>query len=250
MADLLVQNDGVSWIMHSGGYGIILRIAGSFSMPLALQLADRQMVPRRPFEKETVMFACNIVDEDETQVPLATIEAITLEVFEQATEEVLRPAESVLNVNDVTIAEDSNNTVLTWIAQVEDTKLTSIANESENHLALFQTAWDSGSNGSLTDPLSMTDTSATVRVTLASHGLVSTEEHHVFFEGSTSVGGLLIVGAFAITAIIDVDTFDIDARCAATSTATGGGTVNYWLNPKTSRALVTIPIERVERVCA
>jgi hypothetical protein len=247
--DLIVQNDGSSWIQHSGGYGIIANIAGSFDVANYLQFSEEEKVPDRPFEKTTVLYSAKIVDEDFVQIPLTEIEAMTLQVFDSLSGTILRETQDVLNANDVAITEDSNNTILTWIAQVEDTKLTSIANVSETHIALFQTAWDSGSTGSLSGPFAMTDTSSTVRVTLASHGLSSTADHHVFFNDSVKVGGLLIAGAYAITSIVDANTFDIDARCPATSTASGGGTVNYWLNPKTAKHTVKLTVKRIEPTC-
>jgi hypothetical protein len=247
--DLIVQNDGSSWIMHSSGYGIIANIAGSFAVANYLQFSEEELVPNRPFEKTTVLYSAKIVDEDFVQIPLTEIEALTLQVFDSLSETVLRESQDVLNANDVTVTEDSNDTVLTWIAQVEDTKLTAITNTSETHIALFQSAWDSGSNGSLSGPFAMTSASSTVRVTLASHGLSSTTDHHVFFNDSVEVGGLLIVGAYAVTEIVDANTFDIDARCPATSTATGGGTVNYWLNPKTAKHTVKITVKRIEPTC-
>jgi len=246
---LIVQSDGSSFILHSGGYGIVANVAGSFDVANYLQFTEETKHPPRPFEKTTVMYQAKLVDEDYAQIPLSEIEALTLQVFDSLSETVLRESQDVLNANDVTITEDSQNTILTWIAQVEDTKLTSIANVSETHVALWQSAWDSTATGTLTDPFDMTLDSSTVRVTLASHGMSATTDHHVFFNDSVEVGGLLIVGAYAVTEIVDANTVDIDARCPASATATGGGTVNYWLNPKTAKHTVKITVKRIEPTC-
>lgn len=74
----------------------------------------------------------------------------------------------------------------------------------------------------LTNPFTTVNLSATVTVTDATHGAVDGD--FVTFSGATAVGGLTINGEYQIT-VIDANTYTITASSAATSAATGGGTV-------------------------
>ena len=75
----------------------------------------------------------------------------------------------------------------------------------------------------LTNPFSTTNTSAIVTVTEVDHGAVPND--FVTYSNATAVGGLTLNGTFQVTSVIDPDTYTITANSAATSTATGGGTV-------------------------
>ena len=74
----------------------------------------------------------------------------------------------------------------------------------------------------LTDPFATTNGSTTVTVTDASGGYITND--YVTFTGATAVGGLTISGEYQIT-VTGSTTYTIQAASAATSTATGGGTV-------------------------
>jgi hypothetical protein len=74
----------------------------------------------------------------------------------------------------------------------------------------------------LTNPFTTTNGSTTVVVTDVSHG-ASTGDF-VTFSGATAVGGLTLNGEFQIT-FLTTDTYSITSSSAATSSATGGGTV-------------------------
>lgn len=75
----------------------------------------------------------------------------------------------------------------------------------------------------LTNPFSTTNASAIVTVTQVDHGAVVND--FVTYFDATAVGGLTLNGTFQVTSVIDPDTYTITAGSAATSTATGGGTV-------------------------
>ena len=81
----------------------------------------------------------------------------------------------------------------------------------------------------LTNPFTTTNLSTTVLVTDATHGCVTGT--YVTFSGASAVGGLTINGEYQLT-VVDTNTYNITASSAATSTATGGGTVTaaYQLN--------------------
>jgi hypothetical protein len=81
----------------------------------------------------------------------------------------------------------------------------------------------------LTDPFTTTSGSRVVIVTDVNHG--ATDGDYVTFSGATTVGGLDLNGEFRIT-YISTNSYSITASSAATSSATGGGTVTakYQLN--------------------
>jgi hypothetical protein len=77
----------------------------------------------------------------------------------------------------------------------------------------------------LTDPLTTTNGSSIVTVTDPSHDAVRGD--HVEIEGGSAVGGLTISGEYDVVEVIDADTYTIDAGEAATSGATGGGSMTF-----------------------
>ncbi len=70
------------------------------------------------------------------------------------------------------------------------------------------------------NPFSMTNGSAVVRVTHTAHGHVTGD--HVTFSGASSAGGFQVSGTYRLTYVSD-DTYDITHSSNATSTTTGGG---------------------------
>lgn len=74
----------------------------------------------------------------------------------------------------------------------------------------------------LTNPFTTSNLSTTVTVTDAAGGYIT--DDFVTFYGSTAVGGLTILGEFQIT-VLTTTTYTITFTSAATSNATGGGTV-------------------------
>lgn len=83
----------------------------------------------------------------------------------------------------------------------------------------------------LTDPFATTNGSALVTVTDVDHGITTTGTV-VLFEDASAVGGITIDGEYAVTSVVDDDTFTITHTSAATSDATGGGSVtaSYHIN--------------------
>lgn len=79
---------------------------------------------------------------------------------------------------------------------------------------------------SLTDPIATTDTLTTVTITHAGHG-ASVGDYLIFTAASSStVGGYDFLNKeFSVTTVVDADHYTITLPTAATSTATGGGTV-------------------------
>jgi hypothetical protein len=75
----------------------------------------------------------------------------------------------------------------------------------------------------LTNPFTTVSGSTTVTVTDASYN--PTVGDFVNFSGATTVGGILINNEYAITEILTGTTYTIESPIAASSSATGGGTV-------------------------
>jgi len=76
----------------------------------------------------------------------------------------------------------------------------------------------------LNNPFTTVNASTVVTVTAASSGAVLGD--FVTFSGASAVGGITINGEYQIQSIVDSNTFTINAATAATSSATGGGTVS------------------------
>jgi hypothetical protein len=83
----------------------------------------------------------------------------------------------------------------------------------------------------LTDPFTTTNGSAIVTVADTAHG-ITTVGTRVLFEDATAVGGITIDGEYEVTEILDDDSFTITHTSAASSAATGGGSVtaSYYIN--------------------
>ena len=75
----------------------------------------------------------------------------------------------------------------------------------------------------LTNPFATTSGSKLVTVTDINGGY--TNGGFVTFTGATAVGGLVVSGEYQLTALSGASTYTITSASAATSTATGGGTV-------------------------
>lgn len=73
------------------------------------------------------------------------------------------------------------------------------------------------------NPFSTTNGSRTVLVTIPNHGAFTND--FVTFSGASAVGGLTLNGQYHIAEVITSATFIITAASAASSTATGGGSV-------------------------
>ena len=81
------------------------------------------------------------------------------------------------------------------------------------------------STGTLTNPFTTISGQTAVNVYSASNGCVLGD--FVSFSGASAVGGITINGEYQIQSIVDPNNFTIKAATAATSSATGGGTVTY-----------------------
>lgn len=79
--------------------------------------------------------------------------------------------------------------------------------------------------GTLTNPFTTTLSLTTVTVTDTAHGRNAGDT--VIFDGASAVGGITIDGAYVVVTRIDDDIYTITHSAAASSAATGGGSVNY-----------------------
>ena len=92
----------------------------------------------------------------------------------------------------------------------------------------------------LTNPFTTVSGSSTVTVADANGGYIDGD--FVTFSGGAAVGGITVVGEFQISRNTSLNTYTIEFTSAASSSATGGGTVTakYQINtgPETSEPLV------------
>lgn len=88
------------------------------------------------------------------------------------------------------------------------------------------TPWRGILTGTLTNPLSTTNGSATVTVAHTAHGLVTGD--YVMLTTGSSVGGITPAGVFNPITVVDANTYTFVNSAAATGTVSGGGgTVSY-----------------------
>ncbi len=80
------------------------------------------------------------------------------------------------------------------------------------------------SKGTLVDPFTTTNTSTTVLVVHANHGLKDTDT--ITFSNANAAGGITVNGAYVIT-LRNKDSYYITHGSPATSSVTGGGNVEY-----------------------
>lgn len=80
-------------------------------------------------------------------------------------------------------------------------------------------------SGTLTGPFGTTDGSAIVTITDASHGCSVGDFVH--FDTGDAVGGITISGEYEVASVVSSGSYTIVHSSAATSTTTGGGSVNY-----------------------
>lgn len=202
-------------------------------------------------EETTFSYVGQLKDEAGTNLAKASLQALTLEVYEQRNETRLRTARDAFDANDVTITTGG---LITWLGQLEDTRIVNTSSRigaPEVHVALFQFAWDVALAATLTNPASATSGSNIVTITAAAHGIVDDgNEDHVFLVADDTVGGLNLNGGWKVNSVVDVNTFTISHKCNATSTESdAGGTVKLWVNPRLGLHTVNIQVLKVKPGC-
>ena len=99
-------------------------------------------------ERSTALYAATIQDENETAIPAADLDTLTLTLYDLATGTAInsRSAQNVLNANNVTVSVLG---ALAWTMQPADNAIIgSPAGKHERHVALFQWTYGSGKAGS------------------------------------------------------------------------------------------------------
>lgn len=203
-------------------------------------------------EQETTFTAsAQLLDEDGVALPGATLTAIVLEVLETRLGTVCRSKRNADNVNDVTISAGG---LITWLGQVEDSRIANPDTQFgrlEKHVAEFEFAYGVGLGASGTDLLDTLLDDNTVTLTATGHGLDGTDidEEHIFILAAEDVGGLNLNGRWRVASVVDPNTLTIEHTCPASSTATGGGAVSVWINPRVGMARIEFPVRRNRRDC-
>lgn len=101
-------------------------------------------------EGTTFLYTCTLKDESGVVVPLSGISALTLTLYDVATDTIInsRDAQDVLNTNDVTVHATSG--LLSWTAQAADNAIVTaarVAGSLEKHIALFEWTWSTTKKG-------------------------------------------------------------------------------------------------------
>lgn len=131
--------------------------------------------------------------------------------------------------------EGAPRTIITWSA-IDERRYFGVGTSEKLYLRQGETNADitpyeeatsafGGSAGTLSDPFTTTSGSDIVEVADTSHG--RTVNSWVEFANANNVGGLDLNGEWQVVNVIDSDNYEIQHSSAATSDATGGGTVDY-----------------------
>src|SRR2546421_8993806 len=100
-------------------------------------------------EKTTGIYPFELVDESNMGIDGAQIGTMTLTYYDKYTGQIInaRQAQNVLNANNVTLVTVVGPplvTTVTWLLQPLDTVLVDARHELEQHIALFEWTWASG----------------------------------------------------------------------------------------------------------
>jgi len=97
----------------------------------------------KQLERSSGVVTATLTDESGTAVPLATVTALTLTLYDQGTRAIInsRRNQNVLNANGVTYG--ASNGLVTWLVRPADMACVSGAPE-EVHVALFTCKWEGG----------------------------------------------------------------------------------------------------------
>ena len=235
--------------LHQGGW--LLLHDQTITEPIVIIFQNEDWTPGLFYEETTGLFDGELVDEDAVQVALSTIDSLVLTVTDKGSDTIIRQ-EECLNANDVTVTEGATITTIQWEPQPDDTQIITRTNGTERRIVTVQSSHNAGTNGSAAGIIDTTSGSATVTVTIATHGLtIGSTGHNVFLNAGATVDGITLRGGYRITSVVDANTIEIDAHCDASgTTAAGGGTTEWWLNGRVNKAVYEIAIKRDEPVCA
>jgi len=195
-------------------------------------------------EETSNTYTAQLIDKDSASRTLAEVETVLLTVYDSKSQTILRECSDARNANGVTITSAG---AATWQIKPFETVFVNASSRpgsTEEHTALFEFSWAASGQDSISAPYATTAASQTVTVTHASHGLAANE--HVVFVGGDNVGGLNLQGAHVIASVVDSNTYTITSKIAATSTATGGGTVTAHNNPKVAKHQYKFQVRKLD----
>lgn len=246
----LLQEDGDLIKLESGDGNVLLEISPAGGL-LVITFTDEEVFPSQPSEETTPAYRASLVDEDDAQFRLEWIEAMLVSVDDDSSSTVLRPVQDGLNANDVTITDDGSATTLTFIAQLNETRLVAADSASEIRNVTFEFAWESGKTINETDPIAAANNDTTLTVTASAHGLTdATGPHQIFIVSpDDKVGGVCINGGHRVTEIVDANTLRVEARSVATSTVTGGGATIILINSRVGKHVKKMTVVASETAC-
>jgi hypothetical protein len=198
-------------------------------------------------ESTTFNYVGQIVNSAGVAQLLSVTEAILLTVYDAASSTVIRDTEDVRNANQIAIDAAGE---ITYNVRAFETKIVAAsasAGDMEEHRMVFRFVWNSAASSTLSNGYSTTSGSKTVTVTHTAHGLAVTD--HVVFVGGDNVGGLNMQGLHLLATVVDANTYTITHPCAATSTASAGGSVTTHDLPESSTHMYKFKAVKQDITC-
>lgn len=198
-------------------------------------------------EETTAKYSATIKDENGNAIAASALDALLLTVYNAEDETTIRTTMDALNANGVTVSEAGG---LVWLMEPYETKindLTIAINDTEDRVALFEYYYSSPSAGTMaSNAFTTTSGSDSVSVAHSAHALAVND--HVVFVNAENVGGLELDGLWLVESITNPNTYVIRHRTAATASATGGGTPEFYYNGKSSKWLYKFKVKRVDTI--
>jgi hypothetical protein len=203
------------------------------------------------FEEVSALLTATLKDETGVVIPGTTLEVLMISVYAKgSTDTLLRSSDDALADPNISVSALG---VLTWNIQPYETRFVDRTielganNDREVHEAVFEAAWASADDGTLTDPFSTLVGSEYVTVEQAGHGH-SVNDHAYFVPTTATIGGLDMGGLYIVSEIVDGDTFKVRHRSTATSSESGGGSTEFYSRGKAGKFTAKMVIKRVDPV--
>ena len=199
-------------------------------------------------ENDTKYAGFELLDDLDGAFDPAVFDAVVRTVYNQIGQGLIRPSEPVLGHRDVRIYLSGSKTLFEWHIRSNDTlivKTDAKPGFTETHVARFEFYWQSEDIRTLDSPFAVTSGSKLITVTHASHGL--TTDDSVVFVGGVNVGDIDTDGLYLVESIVDADTYTVRHKSnAATSDATGGGSVTVLINPEAKSVDYLVKVQKAD----
>lgn len=188
-----------------------------------------------------------IKDQDGVAVPDTSIDEILMTLYEPSSGTIINGREAITALNDNEVTIDASGNLVFSVEPADNIIVGSAVavGDVESHTAHF--VWSTGgSEKTATDPFTTVDTDETVTVAQTGHGYSVGDD--VLIEGADEVGGRNMNGLRIVTEVPNANSWKFEHPTAATSGATGGGSVSFWAGGVIDRQDILIPVLNMGRV--